>query len=255
MAMKRQPTARARRKESGRLIGNLLNPKKMILLFLTGFVLGMVLISLGWADTPTPHKKHHSKRKAHSHVAVHKHKHKVLAHHARTHKNTALAHRHTKTQNSALSTQIASQRQIHDAPIVTSRVYMHPEGQYKFRYPEGWQVNTKDNAMIVKSPGDVGVFGIVRRPDDQPNKEAVKKEFQASDRPADLTQTPANVAGLSATKVIGSKKDDPYTRMVEYYVQSRKTGHQYYILLMAPQNQWNRYSISFNNMMHTLSFN
>jgi hypothetical protein len=249
--MKNTQMERARKKAAQIMLLRTFDPKRLILLFLTGFALGIFLISMGWAATSSPHKKHPAKHstttsqrmrqrlsgaKAVAHHVSHKKGHKTVAHQARTPKH------------------IASRRLTENAAPVNSRVYSQPEGLYKFKYPTGWQINARENAMIVKSPGDTGVFGIVRRPDDQPNEEAVAREFNASDRPSNLTQYPSKIAGMRATKVVGSKKDDPYTRMVEYYVQ-HPNGHQYYILMMAPQLEWARYSKSFGSMLGSLSLN
>ena len=211
----------------------------MILLFLTGFALGAILITLGWASDSHPIKKNPAKQKTSTQHADFKKGRKAVAPHKASRPASSL---------------IASCRMIQDAVPVPGRLYRNPEGLYTFRYPSRWQVNAKDGAMIVKSPGSAGVFGIVRRPDDQPNEQAVNRLLVAPNRPQDLTLTPARLAGISATKLIGSKKEDPYIRTVEYYLQ-HPNGHQYYILLQAPRNEWNKYSIAFGSMLRTLSFN
>jgi hypothetical protein len=213
---------------------------------LTGFALGLLLIRLGWADTSQAAKKHYPKHKAHSHQTHHTHHkkgRKVVAHHAKSHKH---------------ATRIASHRRLRNAPVVPpAKAYTHPEGLYALHYPADWRVNANDNAVIVKSAGEHlnrGVFGIGRRPDDQPNDEAVAWEFKAPGRPKDLRKMPTRVAGLPATKVIGSNREEPNNQMVEYYVQGTG-GHQYYILMMAPRDEWKRYSGSFSSMLRSLSLN
>ena len=217
--MKNKRAVRSRNRQTGSLLLQFFDPKRMILLFLSGFAMGVFLISLGWASPP---------KKAHKASAA-------FAHRPQIHKQAVAAVHRIKV------------------PPVPGNLYQHPEGLYKFRYPSTWQVNATESAMVIKSPDDVGVMGIVQRPDDQPNDEAVSKELQVSDRPTELKQASARVAGLAATKLIGSKKDDPYTKTVEYYLQ-HPNGHQYYILLMAPQRDWNRYNVAFGSMLRTLSF-
>jgi hypothetical protein len=229
-----------------------LNPKRVIVLFLTGCALGLLMIRLGWAEeTSHTAKKHHPKHKTHSHQTHHSHhtQHAHKLHHA---KQTHLAH-HKKAHH----TQVASRRAVRHAPAVPVKEYSHPDGMYALHYPADWRVNANDSALLVHSRGENlnrGVFGIVRRPDDQPNEDAVAREFHAADRPTDLTLEQAQVAGLPATKLIGSNREDPNNQMVEYYVQGTG-GHQYYILLMAPRDEWKRYSVSFDGMLRSLSLN
>ncbi len=229
-----------------------LNPLTVGKLFLAGFLLGILLISLGWADQSSHVKKHHKKHA--KTVAHHSHKksHKIAASHAKNKKAT-LAHHAKKAKPS----QAVARRPHALAPKLALNNYAHPEGYFHLNYPANWQVNAKDNAMIMKSAGlggDRGVFGIVRRDDSVSNEDAVTKEFQAPNRPADLVKTPSQVAGMPATKVVGSGKEDPNNRMVEYYVQN-PNGHQYYILMMAPRNEWKRYTVAFSTMLNSLSFN
>src|ERR1035438_1110230 len=116
--------------------------------------------------------------------------------------------------------------------------YAQPQGLYRFRYPSSWKVSENEKALLIKSPGDpglIGVFGIVRIADTTSIHDAVLNEFKQ--RPADLTQSDATVAGLHATKLVGPKKGDPSTKMVEYYIEL-PNGKKYYVLLMAPLNRW-----------------
>lgn len=152
----------------------------------------------------------------------------------------------------------ASPKKHSQKPTVNSSrlaSYSDSQGRYQMNYPETWQISAKEGAVLVRSSRgpDGGVFGIMCRPDDRPNSQAIKKELKAKDRPADLTQAPARVGGLPATKLIGSKKNDPATKMVEYYIQNPATGHQFYVLLMAPKDQWSRYSPTFGSILNSLS--
>lgn len=227
-----------------------LTSKRVALLLLVGFAIGLLMISLGWADTtPQAAKKHHHKHKTHSHQTHHAHAtsrtrskktHAVLAHHAK--------HKHP--------TQVVSQK-IHNTPPVPIKEYNQPEGLYSLHYPADWRVAGDENAMVVRSAGpdtERGVFGVVRRPDSDPNDDALAREFHESNRPADLRQMQTQVDGLPATKVIGSNPQNPSNQMVEYYVQGLG-GHQYYVLMMAPKDEWQRYSGSFDKMLNSLSLN
>jgi hypothetical protein len=219
----------------------LIHPKHLGLTFLVGFLIGMLIMTLSAFAHAQTAKKHPAK-------------------HSKTHK-TALASHSKKTHvasHKSKSIQVAHKAKTHPkvAKKPATSLYMHPEGFYTVRYPASWRVNAKENAMLVKSNGTsrFGVFGIVRRDDSNPNEEAVKHELAAPNRPADLTEMPARVAGLPATKIVGSAKENPDNRMVEYYVQ-HPDGRQYYILMMAPRNQWNQYNVAFNSMLQSLSFN
>ena len=110
--------------------------------------------------------------------------------------------------------------------------------------------------MIIKSGGamgDRGVFGINLRTSGSSNHEAVQKEFEASDKSVDLVQMPSRVAGLPATKIMGSGKGDANNHLVEYYI-SHPSGREYYIMLLAPQAQWPRFSSRFTQILQSLSF-
>ena len=203
-----------------------LTPRKIGMLLMTGFLIGAILVSLGWA---APRSKE------------------------RAHKKKAAVHMVSKKKQGR--TAVAHRKPIHQT--VTFHDYLHPNGLYRLRRPAHWKVTANDNAMVMQSSGKNGrrgVFGIMRRPEDPPNEEAVTREFQALDKPADLTQTSARVAGMRAIKVMGTNKENPDNRMVEYYVQNFN-GQQYYILMMAPRDQWQDYAGKFNAMLASLSFN
>jgi hypothetical protein len=212
--------------------------KKVGMLFLSGFVLGMILISMGWAAPAKKHPKHAP--------------HKTPAHHS-THRTTRPVSRQHKKKTTAI---VKKSQPVTHAKLAFNR-YDNPEGLYKLRYPANWRVNAHDNAMVMKSSNRAGqpvVFGIVRRNESLPNEDALLKEFNSPNRPADMVRMPARVAGLPATKVIGSDKNNPDNRLVEYYVQ-HPNGREYYIMLMAPRNQWAHYASTFNTMLTTLSLN
>jgi hypothetical protein len=198
------------------------NPKKMLLILLSGFLCGVLLISLGWAQTarPLPKKAFKAKPAAHKMVAK---------------KPVAIK----KVPKPAAP-----------APLLS---YTHPEGNYELRYPRSWRITARDNAMIAKVNHGEGVFGILRRPDDQPNEEAIDRELQSQSEPGAIRKVSARVAGMPATKLIGPGKEDPNTRMVEYYVQNFD-GKQYYVLLKAPRAQWDRYNAAFTKMLSNLTF-
>jgi len=135
------------------------------------------------------------------------------------------------------------------------KTYVEPGGAYKINYPPGWQVLTKGHALVITSPGEPevrGVFGITLRAGDVSMDEAVEKEFVDPDRSQDLQQSPARIADTPAIKVWGSKKGDPGTRIVEYYVQ--RGEHPYYILFQAPHAAMVRYSPLFNAMIGSMKF-
>jgi hypothetical protein len=135
--------------------------------------------------------------------------------------------------------------------------YAHPEGLYAIRYPASWDMRVRKDAMILRSSGSRGshgMFGIMRRSDDQSIDEAVMREFEAADRPADFKKRPAKVAGMPATKLLHSSKEDPDARVVEYYLENMN-GEQFYILMVAPRKEWARYNIPFTAMLRSLRFN
>ena len=126
---------------------------------------------------------------------------------------------------------------------------------YSLRVPSSWEVLSKGNAVVIASredPAQRGVFGITLRPGGKTVEEAVEQEFQAKDRPTDLVKSPARIAGAPAVKVVGSKKGDPATRVVEYYAQNG--DHQYYLLLQAPRDRWNQYNAIFYIMIRSFKF-
>jgi hypothetical protein len=210
-----------------RLADTNLNPIKIFLLFLTGVLLGVAMISAGWAASSTTSTKKHTASKP-----------------AVTKKSTA----HKKP---------VAKAKAQPAPLAKSRMYLHPGGLYAVRYPASWEINAKDNAMVMRSQARNGahaVFGVVHRSESPSNEESVKHEFEAADKPGDLIRGEARVAGHHAIKVTGTSKDDPLSRMVEYYVDSAN-GHQYYILMKAPREDWNRYNMAFSAMIRSLSLN
>jgi hypothetical protein len=97
-----------------------------------------------------------------------------------------------------------------------------------------------------------GVFGITPRARGMRIEEAVKQEFDDPNRSTDLQKAPSRIGDQPAIKVWGSKKNDPNTRMVEYYVQ--RGEHQYYILFQAPHASMDRYSPVFNKMIASMKF-
>jgi hypothetical protein len=228
-----------------------LEVKTTVILFLAAFVLGLCIVARSHAEEaplwqPAEaggdfQQPHHTAPKSKSKHAKKPHSKKNLAKKPAK-KKAAPKSAHARK---APAPQVAAQ--LHQ--------YAHPMGLYQLRYPSGWQLNSNDTAMIVKSThGDRAVFGIVRRPETETNEAAIEREFSANNRPADLTRASARVAGLPATKVIGSSKEDPNNKMVEYYVQ-HPNGRSYYVLMMAPRQEWNRYAGTFNSILQNLSFN
>jgi hypothetical protein len=135
------------------------------------------------------------------------------------------------------------------------RTYVDLGGFYKINYPPGWQVLSKGNAVVITSPGDAGergVFGITPRARGLRIEEAVEQEFSDPERSSDLQKTAARLGNQPAIKVWGSKKGDPNTRIVEYYVQ--RGNNQYYILFQAPHASMDRYSGVFNKMIASMKF-
>jgi hypothetical protein len=136
------------------------------------------------------------------------------------------------------------------------KTYTDSTGHYSINYPEKWQPITRGDALVISSPGEAatrGVFGITRRTGDVTAPEAVAKEFESPDRPADLQQGPAKMGDRPAIKVWGSKKGDPNIRVVEYYLQ--KDRHtQYYILFQAPHAMMSKYGPIFNRMIGSIQF-
>jgi hypothetical protein len=134
-------------------------------------------------------------------------------------------------------------------------VYEDTGGAYQLNYPSTWQVLTKGTALVITSPGGPetrGVFGITPRAGGVTMDDAVKKEFDDPNRPADLVKSPARIGGLPAMKIVGSKKGDPNTRVVEYYVQNG--SHQFYVLFQAPRAAMSQYTALFNGMIASIKF-
>jgi len=128
-------------------------------------------------------------------------------------------------------------------------------GHYKIDYPDGWQILSKGNALVITSPGgpeERGVFGITQKAEGSTIQESIDKEFSDPEHSPDLQRAPAKLAGLPATKVWGSKKGDANIRMVEYYIQNDK--HPYYILFQAPHAATATYSPIFNTMIGSMQF-
>jgi hypothetical protein len=131
--------------------------------------------------------------------------------------------------------------------------YTSEQQDYQVNYPASWKVQGKGDAVVITSPGEPpnrGVFGITPRKGKLTSEEAVQREMSAPDRPADLVRSAARIAELPAIKVVGSKKGDPATRIVEYYVQAGLT--QYYVLFQGPSAAWVQYSPTFNAMIRSL---
>jgi hypothetical protein len=145
---------------------------------------------------------------------------------------------------------------IPNSPKLKVSDYIHPQGLYRLRYPAEWKINASDSAMIIKSPGangNMGVFGIRLLSGHQTLQEAIDKEIKRQGNTMGYETTSTQVAGLPATKLVGSKNDDPDTRMVEYFLQ-QPNGHLYYIMLMAPASSWDHFAGAFYTIMRTLSF-
>ncbi len=176
-------------------------------LLATGMILGVFMVSMGWAAKP-PVKK------------------------------------------------IALQKQP-PMKAVPFKEYVGAQGSYQIRKPASWKVAARDNKMIMRSAGfrgGHGLFGVVRRSDQISNEQAIARELKQSRRLNHVKQVPAQIGGMRATKLIGTPRDNPHEKIVEYYVQNFD-GQEYYILLQAPREHWNRYAVTFNAMLNSISFN
>ncbi len=140
-------------------------------------------------------------------------------------------------------------------PAIKWHTYTDQGGFYSLNYPDGWEVLTKGNAVVIKGPGgpdNQGIFGITPRASGITIEESVKKEFSDPDRPKDLVKSMSRIANTPATKVVGSKKGNPDVKVVEYYVQ---IGSQdYYILFQTPRAAWSHNSDYFDGMIASMIF-
>jgi hypothetical protein len=200
-----------------------LTMKKLLLLFLSGVGLGLAMITMGWAKTlPAHHPKVHTSVKHAKAVQTKKPK-----------KTTATVRR-----------------------PVELKEYAHPNGLYQVSYPATWFMRTKQDGMIAVTRGQHGgnvIFGVLRRSDEETNEQAIEKELSAGNHPDDLVKMQARLAGLSATKLVGTG-NRPDIKKVEYYVETQ-TGHRYFILMMAPKSEWEQHNIAFSRILNTLTLN
>jgi hypothetical protein len=143
-----------------------------------------------------------------------------------------------------------------DAPLSGGwETFSDPGNAYKIDYPNDWHVLHKGNAVVITSPGrpeDRGVFGITLRTHAPSVEESVDKEFADPNHSRDLQKAASRLAGLPATKVWGSKKNDPNIRVVEYYLQ--KGDAQYYILFQAPHLEMSKFGPVFQKMIGSFQF-
>jgi hypothetical protein len=192
-------------------------------LFLSGVGLGLAMITMGWAKT-------------------------LPAHPPKVHTSVKYA-KAVQTKKPKKTTATVSR----PMPL---KDYIHPEGLYQVSYPTNWTMHAKADGMLAVSGGRHGeqvVFGVLRRQDTMSNEQAIEKEMTASNRPIDLVKMQARVAGLSATKLVGAGPN-PDVKKVEYYVET-ENGHHYFILMMAPRDEWNQHNLAFSKILNTLSLN